>query len=71
VNEGNSVKEYGSTGKQTCTAEFENHQMRGILVTPANADGTVLFGSVHIAGGRVFRNARDDRSMPGTGIGGR
>jgi hypothetical protein len=58
VNEGNSVKEYGSTGKQTCTAMLENHQMRGISVTLANAGGDQLFEPVHIAGGHWFRNAR-------------
>jgi hypothetical protein len=33
VNEGNSVKEEGSAGKQTRKATRENHQMRGFLVT--------------------------------------
>ena len=59
VNEDDSLKEYGSAGKRTRTPARENHQMRDILVTPTNAGGTVWFRSVHIAGGRVFRNARD------------
>ena len=34
VNEADSLKEYGPAGKQTRVPACENHQMRGILVTP-------------------------------------
>ena len=33
----------------------ENRQMRGILVTSANAGMTVLFGPAHIEGALLFR----------------
>jgi hypothetical protein len=35
VNEGDSLKELAVAGKQTRSLAHENHQMRGILVTPA------------------------------------
>jgi hypothetical protein len=55
VNEGDSLKEYGSAGKQTRTPARENHQIRGILVTLDNADWHGMFRPAHIERKGSFR----------------
>jgi hypothetical protein len=55
VNEGDSLKEYGSAGKRTRILARQKHQMRGILVTPDNVCRRRMFGPAHIEGMAVFR----------------
>jgi hypothetical protein len=59
VDDVSSVKEYGSTGKRTRIVALQNRQIRGNLVTLANAGMKVLFRPAHIEGEGWFRKRRD------------
>jgi hypothetical protein len=65
VNEGDSLKELGSAGKQTRIFRPENDQMRDILVTSDNAGQYEMFSPAHIERMAALRKARQRRKTPG------